>query len=497
VKYDCSFYGVVKTLKELIKSTETTDSNVNWDDTVSQVIQDSRLAKPGSLFVAIRGSQSDGHQFVSDVLSKGSLAVVENSFTKSAKGLIKVSSTREILGEIASRFWGHPTQQLKLIGVTGTNGKTTTTFLLDQVFNRMGLKTGLLGTVHNKIESQILESNLTTPGALELQQLFHKMVQHKVDVCSMEVSSIALDQSRPLGSLFQIGVFTNFTQDHLDYHKSMEQYFEAKMKLFRDYTPPCVVINLDDPKAQQILAVTKQSRQLTFSLKAPQSSFHVTESSFGKRGTRATIGTPKGVFELQSPLIGAHNLHNILCVLAVVEGLELELSSAISALADATGAPGRLERAIIGEYYPNVFVDYAHSHDALENVLRALQQLRGDSKGKIITVFGCGGDRDRGKRPKMASVASRYSNVTIVTSDNPRTEDPQSIIDEIEIGIDRQMTEYYREVDRRQAIYLALKMAQPEDMILIAGKGHETYQIIGNQKQDFDDKCVVKDYYNS
>jgi len=487
----------VKTLKELIKSTETTESNVNWDDSVSQVIQDSRLAKPGSLFVAIRGSQLDGHQFVADVLSKGSLAVVESSCAMSGNGLIKVSSTREMLGKIASRFWGHPTQQLKLVGITGTNGKTTTTFLLDQVLTRMGLKTGLLGTVHNKIGTQILESNLTTPGALELQQLFHKMGQNKVDVCSMEVSSIALDQSRPLGSQFQIGVFTNFTQDHLDYHKTMEQYFEAKMKLFIDYSLPCVVINLDDPKAQQILALTKQSRQLTFSLKDPQASFCATESSFGKRGTRAKIVTPHGIFELQSPLIGLHNLQNSLSVLAIVEGLGLELSSAISALVDATGAPGRLERAMTGEYYPNVFVDYAHSHDALENVLRSLQQLRGDSKCKIITVFGCGGDRDRGKRPKMARVASKYSNVTIVTSDNPRTEDPQAIIDEIETGIDRQTTQYYREVDRRRAIYLALKMAQPEDLILIAGKGHENYQIIGNQKQDFDDKCVVKDYYNS
>jgi UDP-N-acetylmuramoyl-L-alanyl-D-glutamate--2,6-diaminopimelate ligase len=361
----------------------------------------------------------------------------------------------------------------------------------------MGFITGLIGTVSNKIGQEVVVSNLTTPGPIELQALFHRMVQRKVEFCSMEVSSIALDQSRTQGSKFQVGVFTNFTQDHLDYHLDMDKYFQAKLKLFTDYSLPCVVVNLDDDKANKILAASPNSKKLSFSLKRKEASFYVLQASFKKTGTIAKIQTPQGPFEIVSPLIGPYNLMNILGTLGTIHALNQDLALAVKSLETATGAPGRLERAVVGDCYPNIFVDYAHSEDALENVLQALDKLRGDSGGKIITVFGCGGDRDKSKRPKMARAASSYSDITIVTSDNPRTEDAESILNDIEPGIDREKTIYHREVNRREGIYLALKLAQPADIVLIAGKGHENYQIIGTQKQDFDDRQVVKDYYSA
>lgn len=486
----------MKILSELINPEEIISSTLNLSSKVVDVLSDSRRVKPGSLFVAIRGIQSDGHQFVPEVLAKGGAAVVDRNYSQNPPGILKVHSTREIVGKIASRFWNHPTQQFRLVGVTGTNGKTTTTFLLDQVWAKMGFVTGLLGTVTNKIGQEVMESSLTTPGPIELQEMFHRMVQHRVALCAMEVSSIALDQDRTLGSHFALGVFTNFTQDHLDYHLTMENYFESKIKFFKNYQLPCIVVNLDDDKANSILKTNPDSKQLTFSLRNSNAAFHVLESTFKKTGTSAKIKGPQGIIEITSPLIGAHNLQNILSVLAVIEGLGLDISLAAKALSTALGAPGRLERVMVGDYYPNIFVDYAHSDDALENVLKALNQLRGGSSGKIITVFGCGGDRDRTKRPKMAKVASQYSDVTIITSDNPRTEDPELILTEIERGIDKAKTLYFREVNRREAIYMALKNAKPEDIVLIAGKGHENYQIIGTQKHDFDDKLVVKDYYS-
>lgn len=487
----------MKTLRDLIKNEEILFTQVKMDSTVTDLVSDSRMVKKGTLFVAVRGTQVDGHQFIPDVLAKGGFAVVDKEFSQNLPGIIKVSSTRRLLGDVAARFWNQPTREFQLVGITGTNGKTTTAFLLDQVWTQLGLVTGLIGTVKNKIASHVVDSNLTTPGPLELQALFHRMVQHRIQVCAMEVSSIALDQQRINGSNFSVGVFTNFTQDHLDYHQSMESYFESKLRFFRDYHLPAVVVNLDDKRSNDILRGAHSSRQLTFSLNNPDASFCVLESEFKKTGTWAKVKCPQGNFEIKTPLIGSHNLQNVLGVLSVVEAQGLDFVKAIDSLKNALGAPGRLERAIVGEYYPNVFVDYAHTDDALENVLKALRNLKGSSPGKIITVFGCGGDRDRTKRPKMAKVASLYSDITIITSDNPRTEDPESILNEIESGIDRTQTILYREVNRKAAIHLALTSAAPEDIVLVAGKGHENYQIIGTQKHDFDDKLVIQDFFNA
>jgi UDP-N-acetylmuramoyl-L-alanyl-D-glutamate--2,6-diaminopimelate ligase len=488
----------MKPLKELLNRNEILATSLSLETSILEIVQDSRVAKPGSLFIAVKGAQNDGNQFVNEVLKKGAIAIVDGSYQGADNSsLIRVYSTRGLVGKIASRFWEHPTEKLSLVGVTGTNGKTTTTFLLDQIWIQMDVVTGLIGTVSNKIAHEVVTSNLTTPGPIELQSLFHRMVQRKVKFCAMEVSSIALEQYRTEGSRFQVGVFTNFTQDHLDYHLDMDKYFQAKLKLFTDYALPCVVVNLDDDKANEILAVSQNAKKLSFSLEQKEASFHVLQASFKKNGTVAKIQTPLGPLDIVSPLIGAHNLMNILGTLGAIHGLNQDLVLAAKSLEGAVGAPGRLERAVVGDQYPNVFVDYAHSEDALENVLRALHNLRGNSGGKIITVFGCGGDRDKSKRPKMARVASNYSDITIVTSDNPRTEDPDSILKDIEPGIDRNKTIYHREVNRKDGIHLALNLAKPEDIILIAGKGHENYQIVGTQKQYFDDRQVVKDYYSA
>lgn len=488
----------MKTLKELIYSSEILDSQVDLNFKVSEIVQDSRLAVKSSLFIAVKGTLSDGHQFVKEVLNKGAIAVVENDYPSDRADLIiKVASTRNLAGKIASRFFNKPTKHFSLVGITGTNGKTTTAFLLDQIWMQMGLVTGLIGTVQNKIGNEIIPSDLTTPGPIELQGLFHRMEQKKIQACVMEVSSIALDQARTEGSFFEVGVFTNFTQDHLDYHQTMEQYFNAKLKLFRNYNLPCIVVNIDDSQGVEVLACSKKSQQITFSLHNQRASFYIRDASFKKTGTTANIQTPDGVMGLTTPLIGAHNLMNILTALGVIKALNQDVALAIKLLEQASGAPGRLERAIVGDSYPNIFVDYAHSDDALENVLKTLAHLGSDSPGKIITVLGCGGDRDKTKRPKMAKVASTYSDITIATSDNPRTEDPEVILNDLEHGIDQKKTSYHREVNRRKAIYLALSLAKPEDLVLIAGKGHENYQIIGTEKQPFDDKQVVKDYYRS
>lgn len=488
----------MKILKDLLRDTEIINSNASLESQITKLVVDSQQAVQGSLFVALRGTRSDGHHYLSEVSHKNAIALVDSEYKPktSDRNWIQVASTREIVGKIASRFWGEPSKQFSLVGVTGTNGKTTVTFLLDQIWSQMGLTTGLVGTVKNKIANETVESELTTPGPVELQGLFHRMSQRKVDACAMEVSSIALDQFRTNGSNFETAVFTNFTQDHLDYHQTMDNYFNAKIRLFSDYDVPCIVVNTDDDYGKKIISASKASRKLTYSFSSRAADFSVLESRFAKTGIQAKIKTPKGEFAMSSPMIGAHNLMNILAALGVVESLNLDIETAIKVLATCSGAPGRLERAVQGDYYPHVFVDYAHSSDALENVLQSIIKIKGESSCKIITVFGCGGDRDKTKRPKMAEVVSRLSDITIATSDNPRSEDPEVILNEVEIGINKETTQFHREPNRREAIHLALRLAKPEDIVLIAGKGHENYQIIGNQRYLFDDVEVVKEFYS-
>lgn len=489
--------GTVKIFSSILPPDETIESKVSAELQVSGISQSTADIRPGDVFFAIAGHRADGHAFVSDALSKGAAAIVverEDVFRELPNAAL-VSSTRRSLGLSASRWFDRPTARFKLVGVTGTNGKTTTTYLLRHVWRQAGRQAGVVGTVECLIGDTRVSSTLTTPDPLVLQRLFADMVAAGVTHTAMEVSSIALDQYRVAGCDFRVGVFTNLTQDHLDYHGDFETYFRAKRRLFEEYSPLAAVINIDDEWGKRLRSEVSVPRCWTISMGSPSADFYVKEASFGAGVTRAVIGGALGDLVMDLPLIGKHNLYNALGVLGVVAALDDNVIEASKSLGSAVGAPGRLERVVGGADLPYVFVDYAHTDDALKNVLQSLKELKKDSPGRIITVFGCGGDRDRNKRPKMAEVVSALSDVTIVTSDNPRTEKPLAIIGDIEPGIDRESTEYYREVDRRQAIGLALSLARPRDLVLVAGKGHETYQIVGTEKFPFDDREVIRDYY--
>ncbi len=459
-----------------------------------RLTQSSTEAVSGALFFAIKGTRVDGHQKVPEAVASGALgAVVESPETFAAchRGIL-VRSTREALGQAASRWHGEPSHHMKVVGITGTNGKTTLTYLLRGIWKALGWKTGIVGTVQTLIGEEVEPSPLTTPDALTLQSVLARMCDADVEAVAMEVSSIALDQKRVAGTQFEVAVFTCLTQDHLDYHETMERYFEAKRRLFADCNPKKTVFNVDDPTGQRLAAEFTALRPCTYSLQESGADFVVLSREFSALGIQAEIGTPLGPLSLTTPLLGEHNLSNCLGALATVYQMGGDLQVAVASLAENVGAPGRLER--VSTPGPHVFVDYAHTEDALRNVLTSVRNIRGSEPGKIFTVFGCGGDRDRSKRPKMGKVASELSDVVIVTSDNPRSEDPAGIIQEIIQGIPPGST-FTSEIDRRRGIERALESAVEGDFIVVAGKGHETYQIQGDTKHPFDDRQIVRDYF--
>jgi len=487
----------LKTLETLIYPPEIlAQKGIAKGFPLSGITDDSRRLDRDVLFFAVRGTKSDGHAFVGEALSRGAVPVVDrlDVFEELPVGVL-VKSTHRALALGTSRWLGNPTLSLNVVGVTGTNGKTTTTFLLGQIWKAMGLVCGVVGTVECQIGDRRYPATHTTPSAAQLQGWFKEMADEKVSHAALEVTSIALDQERVTGTRFQVGLFTNLTQDHLDYHKDFENYYLAKLKLFREFELPYGIFNVDSDWGIRLKKESSANTKFSFSLLDPLADFFPRSAHFDRKGIHAICATPVGDIEVKSPLIGKHNLANALGTIAVIHALGQDVRRAAVILAESPGAPGRLERVAQGEGRANIFVDYAHTSDALKNVLNSLRELRGEAPGRIITVFGCGGDRDRGKRPLMAKVASELSEVTIATSDNPRTEDPDLIIDQIEDGIDRTHTSYHREVNRRSAICYALSIAGPEDLVLIAGKGHETYQIIGTEQFPFDDRQVIRDYY--
>ena len=465
---------------------------------ISGITSNSDQVKPGNLYFAIPGTKHDGHDFITQAVKNGASAVV-GQYPAPAGRLsvpyIKVASSRKTLAEAAAIWFGDPTAKMNLVGITGTNGKTTTTYLLRQLWQHLKIPSGLIGTIEYWIGKRREKSSLTTPDAMTLQRLFSEMVAENIRYAAMEVSSIALDQYRAHGTRFKVGVFTNLTQDHLDYHRDMESYFQSKVRLFTDFGLETAVINIDDPYGVKLVEMGLKVKCLTFSLKDPKADFSAEDIRMEKGGTLAKIKTPAGKKIFHTPLIGKHNLANCFTALATAHALGQSIDDAIEGLGKAAGAPGRLERVKVPPRGPHVFVDYAHTPDALSNVIGALNALRQNQPGRLITVFGCGGDRDRSKRPLMAGIASRGSDLTIATSDNPRTESPETILDDVEVGIAKSSTEYYRETNRRSAIHMALKLSKPDDIVLVAGKGHETYQIVGKEELPFDDREVVHEYY--
>ncbi len=465
---------------------------------VAGITDDSRVVQAGSLFVAVHGDQADGHQFIPAAVQAGAAAVVHQ---QPCAGLtvpsVRVADSRKALGLLGGCFYGNPSSRLRMIGVTGTNGKTTTAYVCKALLEAIGRRVGLIGTVAYQIGEETLAASHTTPGALTLQQLLAKMVERGCGVTVMEVSSHALAQDRTIGCEYDVAVFSNLTQDHLDFHRTMEEYFQAKLRLFTGLTGTQksnkrAILNSDDPSGLRIQPFCPVP-VWTFGMRS-KADLRAENVRLSLGGTAFRAATPAGSFTIESHLVGEHNVYNLLAAIAVALHEGATSDQVCEAVSHVTNVPGRFERVVAGQPF-TVVVDYAHTEDALVRVLAAAQELKA---GRIITVFGCGGDRDRGKRPLMGRAAVRYSDVVILTSDNPRTEDPLAILQEVEVGVaealnDRPSVQYHKVPDRRAAIRAAVRAAQPGDMVLIAGKGHEDYQIIGTTKVHFDDREVARD----
>jgi UDP-N-acetylmuramoyl-L-alanyl-D-glutamate--2,6-diaminopimelate ligase len=465
---------------------------------VHAITDDSRAVTAGSLFVAVKGERVDGHGFVEQAIKAGAVVVIAQAPVASEPlPFVQVADSRKALGLLGSRFHGDPSARLKMIGVTGTNGKTTTTYLCKALLEGIGRRVGLIGTVGYQIGQETFPAPHTTPGALELQALLAKMVEGGLTTAVMEVSSHALALDRTSGCEYDVAVFTNLTQDHLDFHHTMDEYFEAKLRLFTGLARgrkvgKLALVNVDDPRGKAIQAacpvpVWGYAIQNQADLKAERVCLSLT-------GTTFTAATPAGSFIVESRLVGEHNVYNLLGAIGVALQDGATSDQICEATAHITNVPGRFEMVSSGQDF-TVVVDYAHTEDALLRLLTAAQALK---TGRIITVFGCGGDRDRGKRPKMGRVAVEYSDVVVLTSDNPRTEDPMAILHEVEVGVRdalerRSHVQYHLVPDRREAIGVAIREAHHGDMVLIAGKGHEDYQIIGTKKFHFDDREVARE----
>ncbi len=456
---------------------------------INDIQFDSRKVEDGSVFVAVRGVQVDGHRFIEKAIEKGAKVIVCEDLPEVLKTeitYVKVESSAETLGKLASNFYGNPSHQLKLVGVTGTNGKTTTATLLYKLFMDLGYKTGLLSTVENKIINDTIKATHTTPDAVQLNALLAQMLAAGVDYVFMEVSSHAIHQRRIAGLKFEGGIFTNITHDHLDYHKTFKEYINAKKQFFDDLPKSAFALtNLDDRRGKVMLQNTA-ARQKTYAIrKLADFKAKILDNSL--TGLHLKINGR----EFYSQLIGEFNVSNLLAVYGTTTLLGVDEVEALTSMSRLKTAEGRFDYIIENEKV--AIVDYAHTPDALEKVLATIDQLKGSSQ--VITVVGCGGDRDRAKRPIMAKVACDYSQLIILTNDNPRTEDPNEILKEMERGVPRYATNRTLTIsDRRQAIKTACALAKSGDIILVAGKGHEKYQEINGVKHPFDDKEVLREF---
>ena len=462
------------------------------DRPVAGLAYDSRRASAGTVFVAIRGERFDGAAFTPEAIGRGAIAVVAE--TPAAPGhtvpWVQVSDGRLALAVLASAFFGDPSHELEVVGITGTNGKTTTSYLVRTMLETSGTPCGLIGTVHYSVGGELFDAPHTTPEALDLQQLFRRMVDGGARACAIEVSAHALALSRVDTTRFAAAVFTNFTQDHLDFHGDMDRYYAAKRRLFTMLPAGApAVINVDDERGRRL--ATELPTVVTFGLHQP-ADVRPDAVSPSLAGLSFEAITPAGRLTVRSRLTGQFNLYNLLAAAATGIGLGLSREAITEGLAAVTAVPGRLQVVSDPSDDVTVIVDYAHTDDALRNILEAVRPL---AAGRLVTVFGCGGDRDRSKRPKMGAVAARLSDAVIVTSDNPRSEDPDRIIDDIEQGVantPERPVAWAREVDRRAAIERAVQTARPADVVVIAGKGHEHYQIVGAETLPFDDVSVAR-----
>lgn len=474
-------------LRDLLKDIPFTYTAVDLDIDIREVRYDSRAVQPGDLFVAVRGFATDGHAYIGMALKKGAVAVVCEQAGKGIPAVI-VPDARAALADIAGNRFDHPSRKLTMVGVTGTNGKTTTTTLVKHILEAEGHKVGLIGTNQNMIGDEVIPTERTTPESYELQALFARMAEAGCTHCVMEVSSHSLVLDRVRGVRFAVGAFTNLTQDHLDFHKTMEVYREAKAKLFTISDKG--VVNLDDPVADKMLA-DAACPCLTFSADKDAADLSAKNIELGASGVSFVAATRDAIARVSLGIPGHFSVENALAALGVCVALGVPLEHAARALGTAHGVKGRAEVVPTDTDY-TVLIDYAHAPDGVSNILRT---VRGFAKGRVIALFGCGGDRDRTKRPIMGHLAAELSDYCIVTSDNPRTEQPETIIEDIVAGMKDAKVPVDVICDRRAAIYHALDIAQKDDVIVLMGKGHETYQEIDHVKHHMDEREIVADYF--
>ncbi len=482
-------------LKQLVQGLPLASVDGTLEREVAGLAYDSRRVTPGMVFVAISGQNVDGHDFIAAALERGASAVIceRNGIMFPRATKIKVADAREALARAAVAYYHNPSSKLKVIGITGTNGKTTVAFMIKTMLEAAGQRTGLMGTIHYEIGDRVIPAQRTTPESLELQQMMAQMVQTGCQACVMEVSSHALDQQRVLGIEFDVAIFTNLTRDHLDYHGSMENYFAAKRKLFtalgQGPKKGAAVVNIDDQYGARLAGESKLEVLLTYGVEEP-ARLRASKIELTKTGSRFVAETPERNLTVRLPLIGRHNIYNALAAIGAGIAMKIPLTTIQSALNTLPPVPGRLQRIAAGQPFA-VYVDYAHTDDALKNVLTTLREL---TPGRLLLTFGCGGSRDTGKRAKMGKVAAQMADFTIITSDNPRKEAPEKIAAQIEEGFRSVRTEgYLLELDRRRAIQQILGQAAAGDTVLIAGKGHETYQEFEDTVVPFDDRLFAQE----
>jgi UDP-N-acetylmuramoyl-L-alanyl-D-glutamate--2,6-diaminopimelate ligase len=473
-------------LKEMLELLEKSEVHGDMDVEITGIEYDSRRVTSGSLFVAIEGENQDGHSFIPDALKRGASALVlQKDFKSPSTPMIRVSDSREVLARISAHFFGEPSQGMKMVGITGTNGKTTTSYILKSILDASGIKTGLIGTIDYRIGDVTRRADKTTPESLDLQRILGEMKSSGMEVVVMEVSSHGLAQKRTYGIDFDITLFTNLSRDHLDFHKTMDSYGEAKMKLFEGLSQEKkAILNFDDPFSEKIRDRTN-AEIITYGLKEG-ADFRGVIQSFTLQGSEMKVFFNDEEAVIQSRLPGRTNLSNLLGAFALGISMGYSLEEVLMGIREVHDISGRLEPVEAGQPF-KVFVDYAHTPDALKKVLLALKEL---TPNKVIVIFGCGGNRDRGKRPIMAKVATENAHFVILTSDNPRNEDPITILNAMKKGIAGGNYEIIP--DRREAIQRGIELAKEGDTILIAGKGHEDYQVIGDEKFPFDDQEVAR-----
>lgn len=481
-------------LKDILKGIE-----INFpikDMEIEGITDYSKQCKTGFVFVAVTGINQDGNIFIKEAIERGAKVIIYNrSFSldetvSKNKNItfIGVENTREILAKLANNFYRYPSSKIKVLGVTGTNGKTTTTYIIESILNTSGFRTGVIGTINYHFGQRVIPALNTTPGAIQIQELLFNMVKENIDYAIMEVSSHGLDQGRVDEIDFKAGIFTNITVEHLDYHKNFGNYFNAKAKLFEKLNSSSwAIVNIDDPYGKEIILRTS-AKTITYGINNP-ADVEAYKISLRIDGTKFWANTPYGNMEIITNLLGMHNIYNILAGISLGIAEAIPLEKIKEGIEKISYVSGRLEPVDVGQPF-KVFVDYAHTDDALRNVLSCLRSL---SQGKIIVVFGCGGDRCKEKRPLMGKVASELADFVFLTTDNPRSEEPEAIIRDIKKGFPAGFNQYRIVLDRYAAIKEAISMAEDKDVVIIAGKGHEPYQVFKNVTIPFDDRIVARE----